>query len=148
MFKGQYYFQGLDLGLLEIVALLNILDVRLLFEQLVFANKLGLGLLLGTDLDWEYLLKILLQGLKLLWCYSDDCSIYCQSDATDKFRVFSIPIDDELQEKVCSTGRIRLKNCGKRHIMFKFILYSDIMNDKFISLKVWITCSIEIDAIK
>jgi hypothetical protein len=51
MFESQYYFQGLDLGLLEIVALLNVFDVRLFFKQFVLTNKLGLGLLLRADLD-------------------------------------------------------------------------------------------------
>ena len=123
MFESENHFQRLNLSFFKIVALLN-MNIFLFFKKFILSYHLFLLLFLEIDFDRKDFLKIFLQGLKFFRCYSNYCSINSESNTTNKFRIFSIPIEKELQEEVSLSSFTRFNNRRKRNIMFKLILNS------------------------
>ena len=123
MLESKNHFQRLDLSFFEIVALLN-MNIFLFFKKFILSYHFFLLFFLKIDFYRKNFLKIFLQSLKFLRCYSNDSSIYSESNTPNEFGIFSIPIEKKLQEEVSLPSFIRFNNCWKRNIMLKLILNS------------------------
>ena len=147
MLESEDKFKGLYLGLLKVVALLGG-DSHFLFEELILADHLFLLLLFRIDLDWKDFIQVLLEGLELLRCYSDDCTVDGQADAANEFGIFGVPVQDELQEKVGLSSFVRLYDCRETHVVLQFILHPEILHDKFVPVKLIVPCQPQVNPFK
>jgi len=82
------------------------MNIVLFFKKFILSYHLFFLLFLKVDFDRKDFLKIFLQSLKFLRCYSNNSSIDSESNTTNKFGIFSIPIKKELQEEVSLTSFI------------------------------------------
>lgn len=147
MLESENQFKGLNLSLLKVVTVLNSNSFFFL-EKLILSDHLLLLLLFFVDLDGKDFVEVLLESLKLFRSDSDDGAVDREADATDKFGVFGVSVEDKLEEKVSLFCFVWLNYGWEADVMFKLILDSKVLHNEFISIKLLVSSQSQINTFK